>query len=650
VIRRLALAGLVVVAGAIPGMAWVEPVHAQEATFETQATYTVDPDARAIQVVVEATFTNSTPDPAGQITAFPEIPIGLQPGASEVTAEDVGGALTVRVEPEVELLRVEVVPRQPVRFQQSVAFTLRYRLADGAQPGLHVRSAVVEFAAWGFGTSSQVTVTLPDTGFEVLHDGDPLTASREEGQIVLRSGPIPEPAHWLARVVGTRPGAYETLNDTVPLRGGTVDLQVRAWNDDPAWGGRILALLRKALPRLETAFGLPYPGVGPLVVVEATALPSGGFGESSASTTELQVGFDADDFTALHQAAHVWIDDGLASDRWIREGLASHMAAIVAPALGVAPPYDPAVRSADLAPDAFPLVAWDVSATDAGREAYGYAAAWSVTDRVALAVGEERLRDAIGRIASGIGAYQPDASEPLGPNALPPRPVDSRRYLDQLEAVIAGAVASIFAEAVFEPAIVSSLGAREEARRAFAALAQAGGDWGVPEPVILSLTDWRFEEAATRIDAALGWVAEARVVVDEMAAAGLAAPLRLRDAYRSDGGGPDAAAELEAIAALVRDYQRARELSAAAHGPVEWIGLLGTDDPARLVDEAGALFADGNLLGASEAIAVATSRYQGATLNGVVRLAGAAAVLVAVLGLAWLLVRRRQGADYTAPT
>jgi len=55
-----------------------------------------------------------------------------------------------------------------------VELDLTYTLADGDDPQLRVRPSVVVFPAWGFGTTSEVTVTVPG-GYEVRVDGDPLT-------------------------------------------------------------------------------------------------------------------------------------------------------------------------------------------------------------------------------------------------------------------------------------------------------------------------------------------------------------------------------------------------------------------------------------------------------------------------------------------
>ena len=80
-------------------------------------------------------------------------------------------------------------------------------------------------------------------------DGDALTA---EADGTLMSGPIEAPASWLAVVTALGPADYTPFPATVPLQGGTADVVVRAFADDPDWGEATLDLAVEALPILET--------------------------------------------------------------------------------------------------------------------------------------------------------------------------------------------------------------------------------------------------------------------------------------------------------------------------------------------------------------------------------------------------------------
>ena len=612
----------------------------------TVVRYLVDPAVGQIGVSVEVTFTNTLPDPPGKISAFDRIELAVHDGASQVAASDSAGALHVDVQTRDGVEVASVKPRARVRYNKSVSFTLSYALADGASPDLHVRSGIVKFPAWGFGTSSQVTVQMPP-GYASRADGDPMVTEEGDGGQTLTSGPIADPASWLALITAVLPGDLVTESATVALASGTVDLQVRAWTTDAAWGHQTLSLLVKALPMLEEAIGLPYPRVGPLVVSEAVG---GGEGADTpdSTTAEIQVAFDASTFTLLHQAAHVWIDDHLAADRWIREGLASHYAAGVALRLEVEEPYDAAVRASDLSADAFPLVDWREGGAASAADAYGYAASWALADRIAASVGDAHLTMALQRIAAGLPAYDPidpDAADVADPRVAP---VDTRRLLDQLAAVSGADLASLFGEAAFGPDAAVELAQRGAARKAYERLVSMAGDWGAPDPVRSAMGGWRFDEARAGIEAALAWLAARDELVAQVAAAGLATPQRLRDRYTLAGGGPDASAELDAERAVVERYRALKDRIEGPLNPLETIGLFAASDPDETLAEAASEFGTGDLQAAAAALDRLELRLNRAPSDGAVRLASAA-VLVGLLGLgAGAALRRRAGSHYTA--
>jgi hypothetical protein len=623
------------------------PAAADAAEYEmaTVARYVVDPVGGEIGVTVEVSFTNILPNPSGQVSAFTHVDLAIQDGASLVVAADEGGALHVDVEAREGGQVASVTTRSRVGYNQSVSFTLSYRLVDGAAPELHVRADVVKFAAWGFGTSSQVTVQLPG-GYDARADGDPMQTNQAGAGLELTSGPIADPSRWLALITAVLPGDYVTESASVALGSGTVDLQVRSWSSDATWGEETLRLLVEALPRLEEAIGLPYPRVGPLVVTEAAGGEASTGGLSSA-TAEIRVAFDGSAFTLLHQAAHIWISDQLAADRWVREGLASHYAAAVATQLGVEAPYDPADRANELAADARPLLEW-VGGAGSSADAYGYAASWALVDRIATTVGEAHLAMALKRIVAGVSAYDPTEPDGEAGDGRPFPAVDTRRLLDQLSAVSIVDVSALFRDAAFGPDAAAELAQREAARDAYRRLLTHAGDWGAPDPVRSAMDEWRFDEAEAGISEASAWLVERDELIAEVAAAGLVPPDRLRDRYVVAGGGPEASSELDAERAVVVAYGAMQERVLAARGPMEAVGLLLADTPTRSLAEAADSFGEGDLQAAASSLDRLELQLNRASSDGVVRLA-TLVVLVALLGLGvGVALRRRSGSHYTA--
>ncbi len=618
------------------------PVAAAEYSLDSAATYAVRPADGEIDVAVELSFTNTTPDPAGQFSVFSEVKIAIHDGVAEVAASDPDGELTatVGVENEVNVATIEL--SEDLRYEESVDLSLDYLLADGSDPDLRIRPSVIVFPAWSFGTASEVSVSIPD-GYEVRVDGDSLAPVGDR----LESGPIDDPAQWLALVTATRPADYTTLHATVPLDGGTADLQVRAFADDQAWGTRTIALVESALPLLEAEIGLPYPRIGGLVIIESVAADASGFAERSTAGTEIMVAFDQPPFTAIHQVAHVWLTPALIEDRWIREGMASETAARVAGDLGIELPYEPAAEAEQREADALPLDTW-ATADSAQTESYGHAASWDMLAEVAAVVGPEAIRTTLGRVTASVGPYaarELDAT-PTTDGSQPAQPLTSRTFLDQLETVSGADLSGLFAERVFTEADQALLPQRREARTAFDALVTHSNGWGPPDPVRAAMVGWDFDEAMTQIDDAQVWLEDRDGLLAAMREAGLSAPERLQQAYRSFGGGAEAVAELDAQRAVVEAYVATAGDANAPRTMLERLGLIGGPDPAQQLALANGRFADGDLRGAVEAISEAQRILTSAEAGGLIRAVSAGLVILLLAGLAVVLFRRR--AAYTA--
>lgn len=639
----LALACLSLVASSLPGVP--APVRAADPyTLESAATYEIHPDEGKIDVVVQLTLTNTTPDPEGQFSVFSEIKVAIHDAATEVTASDTEGGLDVAVAVEDGVNVATIQLREDVRFEDAAGVELRYTLPDTADDARQrVRTALVVFPAWSFGTSGTVAVTIP-AGYEMRVDGDPLT--EEGGRLV--SGPIDDPGQWLALVTAVKPAEYTQLEATIPLQGGTADLLVRAFTDDEAWGQRTLDLISAALPLLEQEIGLPYPRIGQIILTESVATDSTGFGEGTGGGNEILVAYDQPPFTALHQVAHVWLTPALIESAWIREGLASHVAAHVGSELDVQPPYDPAAETEARAAAAVKLDTWS-SSDGPDAEAYGFAASWDAINQIEAAAGEDALRAVLTRVASSVGPYELGEIEPEPPTeggGTPAAPLTTRSFLDHLETVSDADVSSIFADRVLTDEDVALLEPRAAARAAFDNLAAAADSWGAPDPVRAAMVAWNFEEAQSQMEAAMGWLDQRDDLLNRLEDAGLATPDRLRQAYTAYGGGPEAVSELDAERTVVEEYQTAADAVNGERSFVERIGLVGGPDPAAQLSLASGRFGDGDLRGALDAISEAERIIASAETGGFVRLASVVLLTVVLVVAAVILFRRR--ASYTS--
>jgi hypothetical protein len=535
-----------------------------------------------------------------------------------------------------------------VEYNETAQLTLAYELADGADEAVRVGPHLVSFPAWGFGTQSEVRVEIA-ADYEVRVDGDELEATVEGDKTILTSGSIADPTQWLSHIGATREPSYETLQRPVPLDGGTVDLQVRHWEDDPEWGTEMRDLVTEALPLLEDAFGFPYPGQGPLVITETV---TAGGPDVEAEPGEIAVGFAEPPFTVLHQVAHVWAGDALGGDRWMTEGLASWAAGRVSTALEIDLPHDPAAVAESLKANAFPLAEWDTTERPSAVEGWAYAASWALTDQAAALAGDEAFQSALRRMAAGLDGYDPlapteSASEEPDP-ALEPVTVSTRAYLDHLDAVTTEPIVEALATPVLGNGAADELASRAEARTAYDGLLEAAGDWGDPDPVRDTLVGWRFGEATQAIGDAGEWLVGRDALMNEIERAGLTAPARLRAAYEVHGGAPEAWAEIDAERAVADAYGDGAAAIEEGIGPVARIGLLLGPSPEDRLARANTAFAAGDLRVAADELALLNQDLGTATAGGLIRLLGVVVVIGVTAVLGTMAIRRyRTGTDYT---
>jgi hypothetical protein len=618
----------------------VVPVRAAEYELDSVARYDVHPDERDVAVTVTIGFTNTTPDPDGRFSVFDELRLAIHDEPADVVATDDDGDLDVEVAEAAGVTVATIALREGVRYEESVEVVLTYRIVNGGGDA-RIGPQLVSFPAWGFGTSSEVGISIPP-GFEVRVDGDGLT---EGADGTLASGPIDDPTAWLTLVTAIGPAEYTDLDASVTLDGATTGILIRAFADDPEWASSTRDIVVGALPLLERAIGLPYPLAGQLVVTQGVSAGGPAF-EPAPSPGEIVVAHDQPPFTLLHQLAHLWIDEPLVESHWIAEGLASDYAARVAGELGIEVPYDPAEEAERLAADAQPLDSWTAMA-DPARDAYAHARAWQLMAEIREEVGEDAIAAVLARTVASIGPYEgPDTGTPTPSGTTPRHPLTSRNFLDQLGAVSDADLAPRFADVVLSETDAALLPARAEARESFAALLEAADGWGAPDAVRTAMAEWRFDNATPLIDAADAWLTRRDVLVAKMERVGLSRPDRLIQAYRAYGGGPEAGDELEAEMAVVDAYAAAAARVNQPRSVLARLGLVGGADPAAELDRASGLFADGDLRGATVSIEQALRLADTAETSGLVRVASLALLLIGMAAIAVVVFRRR--AAYTA--
>ncbi len=603
-------------------------------TLVGRTSYAVQPDRHRVHVTVDLTVTNRTTETITSQFVFDRANLAVLPGSTGFRATDDGVKVAVGIASRSAtstLLTIQLAKR--LSSGRSTALHLAFELPDpGGSPARLVRvgPSLLAFPVWAFGSpgvpGSSVAITVP-AGYKVTVPtgrlGRPTTAA--DGTTTITSGSLADPATLSAYVLGDRPGAYREVPVDVVLGPTTARLAIRAWTDDPSWARKTANLLKRALPALATAIGLPYPRTTTVVVEEAVARSiDGQAGVYDPASGTLRIAYTTPAGSILRAVAHLWFDGRSFADRWIVEGLASH-AAIAAAAklkLASAPP-----GGGVLAGSGFPLNAWVPSAdVDTAADAYGYAASAELVRQVEARTGPGGLQAVLAAVATRSTAD----------------PIDWRGLLDLIQSQTGVDASDLWRTYVVRPDDAALLDARSRVHFQRDALAAEANGWALPAGIDAALAAWRFDDAESAINQAQSVLRARDDLAVAAAVAGLDLPTNLRDAFET--GDPDAAAAEARIERAIVDQIVAAQAAGAASSS-SWlvrVGLLGQDPFAQLV-AARVAFREGDLAAAQARAIGAREMWAGAADLGGLRLRGILALLLVVaVGLLFVATRSRR--------
>ena len=661
----LSALAIAVIAAVAPPVAPVAQAATPPLTMTTETRYDVDPDKQLIHVTATLTAVNHQKDTKTRLYYFDSAFLHVQPGTTNFKIKAATGAPTVRVvQAKAEYTRLQINFGKRLPAGSSRAFTLTFDIPDkGGAPTREIRigSSLVTFGAWAFATDStpggSVTVVFPPGySIEVQTGGIGEPRTDDAGRTIFSSGRLAAPLEFFAYFVADRPSAYTETNRPVEVDGRPLDIAVRSWPDDPAWGERVSGLLERGVPVLSERIGLPWVADRRLVVAEAISRSTGGFsGKYDPATGRIEIAYYADSFVILHEAAHAWFNGSLLADRWANEGFASWYAIDSATAIGekvAATPLGP-----DLAPGKIPLNAWGpVGANEPAEEDYAYAASAELARLIAERAGPTAMASVWNAARGGIGAYQsaglaasdgtrPGAgtvpavgngsdTQPIEAGSAPP---DWRGLLDLLEDRTGRKFDDLWRAWVVRHEEASLLDLRGAARRQYDAVVSRAGEWQLPSVIRQAMRAWQFEQATELLDAADRTLDAREAVVAAAAAAGLSVPRALEAAFEGEAGFAVAAAEADAELLTIDAYVRARDARPADPGIVEQAGLWWTTPELDLTRAAEA-FAIGDLRDSVEGSAAARFAWESATDLGRSRLTTIlAATLVALVMVGFLV-------------
>lgn len=656
--NRSAVGRLAAVAAAvlIGGLAMVGPPPARAADLSelqivTQTRYTAVPAEQRIAVTVDAVATNLTPDPAGGRYYYSGARFAVQPGIQRLSAGAGGRTLAARiVSSDPEFTTVEVAFGRAVYHGQSISFRLSFDILDaGGRPQRDVRAtaSLVAFPVWAFGSEatpgSGVTVVIP-AGYTVsIETGSLATTHAAGGSTVLTASAIPDPYTFFAYVTAERPGAFSESTASVSLPEGSVSVLVRAWEDDPEWAARVRQLVTRGLPVLRSLIGLDYEIHGELKVEEAATSRLGDYAGVYNDVTEtIDVRYDADGYTALHEMAHTWFNAALFADRWIGEAWAEYYGVEAGRQIGA--DGDVFTLTPELQAARIPLNAWGaIGSEPPNTEDFAYAATYHVAQLIAARTTTAGLQKVWRAAHDGEASYQPPGRSGSVEKGASASVGGWQRLLDLLEERTGANYDDLWRAWIVTPEQQSLMDARVTARAQYAQTVTTAGDWALPYEVRFTLGAWKFAETESLLAAASGVLAE-RTRIDALAHdLSLTAPAALRTAFEAgptfDAAEREASDELGALAAI----RSADEALAAQATPLEWVGLLFAD-PSAALTRARASFEDGQATSATSQADAARAERTSAADAGRLRVAVTGGSLLVLDGLAMggMAVRRRR--------
>jgi hypothetical protein len=612
------------------------------------ATYTLDPAAGKVHVVIEWEVTDLKRNSGGFIYYYTGYRFALQPDARSVKATAGGAALSVSTKKHEFYIDTTVDFRSDLYYGQTSHFTVRYDLVAGAPRSdspVRIGRAFATFGVWAWGDSGKgsVEVRTPQ-GFGSTVDGGPMSITSTGGKETLRAEPE-DPATFYAIISAENPLAYTT--DRLSLE-GDVEIVINAWPEDHKWDDLVSSTLRTALPELQTLIGLDWPVDHDLSVRERyTPSLEGYAGVFFTESQRIDISEDLDPLVMVHEAAHAWLNEDLFIERWIYEGLAQDYAYRVQQAVGGDDGGLPERPAADdsghvlLSSWTFPEVIRDQKTDD--RERYGYQASFWVIHHVVENAGLDGMRAAFAAADAHTTAY-PGAGTPetVSDASNWKRLVDLVESLDRDDSTDTERALKDF---VLTSTSADELRDRADARKAYRDLLAAGKGWLPGWYVRKPMGDWRFDLATTHMEQATA-VLGLRDQVDTAAAA-----LQLQPGGALKTSYEGARDNLDAPTALAQDELAALTAIADAKTKVDvepdivsTLGLLG-ETPQVHYAAARTAFEAGDTAGAKANAATAAALVTGAAAIGQQRLMLIVAVAVAVLVLLIVLaivVRRRR--------
>lgn len=616
---------------------------ASEATYR----YELAENSEGVDVTIDLAITNVKPNRTTNrgVTQyyFTGYYVTVPDNATDITISQDGTLLDVESYAEDGFTTLEIDFRRNLFYRNTANIEISYRLSNGgprSNSPARINEAYAGFEVWvtpGIDDAT-VQIVIPD-GFEPDRWVAGSTTRTDDNGIRLLEVADITAEDFFYDYISLRNDDRLTRR-SVSVDG--IDIEIQHWPNDRAWADYVEDRLTEDLPSLIDTVGLEWPLDEPLVIRESHApLLSGYGGWYDMDEHVIEVGDEFDGQLLLHEVAHVWANRDLFASRWITEGIADELAAIIdadGDADDLAEPEPTSLVDAN----AIPLLNWGNGfALSSEAESWGYSASWTVTREITDEIGIDGFQQVIIAASEGTTPYVGEDS--------PETMVDLaswKNYLDWIEMhTDDDTIEELFRDWVVPGRFADQLDERADARTRYDELADAGAEWTPPLVVRTQMTEWDFDEANTAMDDAFAVLAERDRAIALTNELGVTPPEAAELAYQS------ADSDLEQALDITEELTAAAETLAEIQSDVDAertvfarIGLIGTD---LTIDRVAAIeaFETGRFDEMAAAGETLSNRLDGAKGVGQQRIAITAA-LVLLLGL--LLTarhRRRRNTD-----
>jgi hypothetical protein len=619
-------------------------------TLLTDSRYDVQPGRHRVHVTVDITATNHTSETRIRRYFFDHANLAVLPGTTgfKITSSGVHPSVRVASRPKGYTL-LSIGFGRKLYSGRSMTLRLTFDLNDsGAGPASAVRitDSLATFPVWAYASDgvsgSTVRVVFPP-GYSIEEANGTMgkAQSGPNGTQVFSSGPVASPLRFSAYFIADRPGAFSDTPLNLTVAGQPLQVVVRPWADDPAWGKRMVGLVRAALPALGDAIGLPYEGSGPLVVEEAIGRTKGApIGQFDPAAARVRVAYYADSSTALREIALAWFNGGMLADRWADEAFASYYAESAARTLKIK--VTPAVMTPAVARAKLPLNSWQPAGrADDPPTTFANVAGLTLARAVAARAGAQGLQAVWRAAAAGEAAEQPVIGSEQA-EVSTEGPPDWRGLLDLLETRTGKGYDDLWRTWVVTPEQAALLDRRAEARDLYDRTIEAAGDWRLPASVRRALDNWQFDQATVILVQTTDVLEMLEPLRLSAEATGVSLPPTVKELFERTGSPAMAGAEVDAERRAISELAQAKDARPATVDVPVWLGLLDAQ-PDALIARAGDAFSRGDLPAAVQSAQDAKAIWEVAPDTGRRRFVALILSALIVLAIALLTVRSRAG-------